>query len=134
MRTLNNSLLAILTVGVATFAASPVNAGGHKHFGIHIGHHHGHHHHHHRHHAHYPVIVNKVYVNPLYYPVNCHCFVYPGDTWATISPTARKGSGFWSAARIGIEVTSPEASSRPARAMVSPLSRCVTPGAGNVAV
>jgi hypothetical protein len=34
-----------------------------------------------------------VYVNPLYYPVNCHCFVYPGDTLATISLRAYGNGG-----------------------------------------
>jgi hypothetical protein len=114
MRNFTTSLIAIVTISATSIAASAALAGGHKHghghgHGHKHGHGHGHKHFHghfhhghgHRHHHHYhKPYVRKVYVAPpvydkCYHPYYSSCFVYPGDTWFTISRRCYGHSHLW---------------------------------------
>jgi hypothetical protein len=106
VNTYKNSLIAFLTLSAAILAASSATAGGFSFSGggnggnkgsvkisfngnhHHNNHHHGHHHHaHHGHHHHvryYAPPVRLLY-SKCYHPQFQCCYVYPGDTWYSIS-------------------------------------------------
>jgi hypothetical protein len=107
MKNSKSNLIAILVIASAVLAATNASAGGFSFggggggggggnkggFKISFGgnnhnhlNHHGHHHHHkyHHHHVRYYEPVRYVY-SQCYHPLFRVCFVYPGDTWYTIS-------------------------------------------------
>lgn len=115
MKTSKNSLIAVLTIGVAVLASSSATAGGFSfgggggggnkggnkgsmNFKFNSGHNHDNHNHnhhkkyssnwHHGHYDHYHVRYVKpatVVYSQCYHPQFQSCYVYPGDTWYTIS-------------------------------------------------
>jgi len=103
MKTSTSKMIAMLTIGVAAWAASSASAcgggfkvsfgggRGHVSIGHRNHHHHGHHHHPKHHHVHVkkvyvkPVYVKPAYVAPCIHPLHSFCFVYPGDTWLSLS-------------------------------------------------
>jgi hypothetical protein len=111
MKTSKNYLTATLAIGAALLVASNASAGGfsfggggggggggnkggfkvsfhgnhnHNHKNHNHGHHHHHHHGHHHHVRYYSPPVRILY-SQCYHPQFQSCYVYPGDTWYSIS-------------------------------------------------
>jgi hypothetical protein len=121
MKSTITNFVMILSIGAGGLAATSALAGGLKisvgHSEFHGDHHHKHHHHHHGHHRHNyhhrvyvkPVYVKPVVVQPSCYPFHSSCFVYPGDTWLTLSQREFGNTKFGSsiAAYNGLNMSMP---------------------------
>jgi hypothetical protein len=106
MKTSTTNLIAILATGAALLAANTASAGhgfsfgggngggfkvsfggnNHNNHSNHNDHHDNHHHHTFYKNYHYPrYYAQPAYVAPCVHPLHSCCYVYPGDTWSSIS-------------------------------------------------